>query len=81
MRLRENSQEENCITFNILDIKEKSWKCTLSSIEKGVSTVSIGAYVAVLCALEEYIDMIEKNQYEFKIHRLAQTGKVEWKKE
>lgn len=44
-RLRRNIKAE------ILAEKAQISKSTLSAIEKGVSTVSIGAYAAVLCSL------------------------------
>lgn len=52
-------------------------KGTLSSIEKGVSTVSIGAYAAVLCALgmENDLDLIALDEegkqrcWELNLHK------------
>lgn len=54
---------------------------TLSSIEKGVSTVSIGAYAAVLAVLEmdndlETIALDEEGKRQFKEHNLKKRERA-----
>ncbi len=54
---------------------------TLTSIEKGVSTVSIGAYAAVLAVLEmdndlETIALDEEGKRQFKEHNLKKRERA-----
>jgi len=54
---------------------------TLSAIEKGVSTVSIGAYAAVLAVLEmdndlETIALDEEGKQQFKEHNLKKRERA-----
>ena len=54
---------------------------TLTSIEKGVSTVSIGAYAAVLAVLEmdndlETIALDEEGKQQFKEHNLKKRERA-----
>ena len=54
---------------------------TLSAIEKGVSTVSIGAYAAVLAVLEmdndlEMIALDEEGKQQFKEHNLKKRKRA-----
>ena len=54
---------------------------TLSAIEKGVSTVSIGAYAAVLAILEmdndlETIALDEEGKRQFKEHNLKKRERA-----
>lgn len=54
---------------------------TLTSIEKGVSTVSIGAYAAVLAVLEmdndlEIIALDEEGKRQFKEHNLKKRERA-----
>ena len=130
MKLRINSQEENCITPNISGVREKKFERkrimarkkvvllpsteqalekvgtnikrarlrrniraqllaewagisadTLSAIEKGVSTVSIGAYAAVLAVLKldndlETIALDEEGKKQFKEYNLKKRERA-----
>ena len=59
---------------------------TLSTIEKGVSTVSIGAYAAVLAVLKldndlEMIALDEEGKKQFKEHNLKKRERATKKKD